>query len=132
MYEIVFSVAGKPIGQGSMRHVGGGRLIHSSKLNEWRQQVVQAVVDQAALTGMLTGAIRVRYEFTIPYLKNYRPGDLPTTRSSYDGDKLERAIADALTIGRLIEDDSRIVGASWDKRYGEYPGVLIKIGRIND
>jgi crossover junction endodeoxyribonuclease RusA len=130
MYEVAFSVHGNPVGQGSMRHVGRGRLIHSPKLNAWREIVVAAVRDQAELTDMMHGAVRLSLTFTMPQPKT--PKDLPTTRSSYDLDKLIRAIGDALTIGGLIEDDSRILNIRASKRYGETPGVLIQLGAIHD
>lgn len=129
MNEHVFTVHGKPIGQGSMRHVGGGRLIHSAALTAWRETVVKALQQEDLDT--ITGPVGVRMTFTIPLIKK-PTHHLPITRSSYDLDKLVRAIGDALTIAQVIEDDSRIVTLVAYKRYGEEPGVRIDLWSLDN
>lgn len=129
MPHVTFTVHGKPVGQGSMRHVGGGRLIHSKELTAWRETVVKAL--QAEDIDMITGPVRVSMQFTIPMLKT-PTHQLPITRSSYDLDKQVRAIGDALTIARVIEDDSRITDLMASKRYGEQPGVTIHVWSIDN
>jgi Holliday junction resolvase RusA-like endonuclease len=129
-YEVEFSVEGVPVGQGSLRHVGNGRLVHTAKLITWREKVVEAVQDQAQLTDMVTGPVCVIMHFRVPHLTTR--AKWPSTRSSHDLDKLVRAIGDALTMGGLIEDDSRIIKLQATKRYDDNPGVTIKLGRVWD
>ena len=125
---IVFSVTGTPAPQGSKRHVGGGRMIEASKrLHPWRDLVIDAAKDQTELTDQLVGPIEVKLEFRIPAPK--KPLHvLPISRRAGDIDKLSRAVLDALTISKLIGDDSQVVKLNASKIYvTDYPGVIVTI-----
>ena len=55
--KITFEVYGQPAPQGSKRHVGGGRMIESSKaVAPWREAVKWAAIE--AMTQRVTTAIQ--------------------------------------------------------------------------
>jgi crossover junction endodeoxyribonuclease RusA len=124
-----------PAPQGSKRHVGGGVMIESCKaVKPWRLLVAQSAI--AARVPLLRGPVRLSLVFLFPrpaghYRKN---GTLKPSAPAYhavkpDGSKLQRSTEDALS-GLVIEDDARIVGTVWDKRYcvgSERPGALITV-----
>jgi crossover junction endodeoxyribonuclease RusA len=58
-----------------------------------------------------------------------------TSQHNGDGDKLERATYDALTVAGVIKDDSLIVAGHWLKRYanhGEQAGATIEVYTVHD
>jgi crossover junction endodeoxyribonuclease RusA len=120
------TVPGVPVPQGSMRHVGGGRLIHSNRdLPAWRAQVsahtIAAIVRSERQTPHrwpATGPVRLHVVFTFPRPKNhYRTGKYANLlrkvaprymQTGPDLDKLIRAIGDALVGACAIVDDKQI------------------------
>lgn len=131
---IRLTVYGQPAPQGSKRHVGGGRMIESSKkVKPWRQDV-KAAAEQflagcAVMRDLVGGCnvrvmpngpdavvafpldrpLRVRMVFTLP-----KPKSAPKTRRTFpdrkpDLSKLLRSTEDALTDAGLIADDARLV-----------------------
>jgi Holliday junction resolvase RusA-like endonuclease len=99
----------------------------SKRLHPWRDSVIEAVRDQAILTDVIEGPIRVKIEFRIPRPKKPKH-ELPISRMAGDIDKLSRAILDALTIGGLIIDDSYVVSLTATKRYSPtMPGVTVYV-----
>ncbi|QKO02977.1 RusA-like Holliday junction resolvase [Gordonia phage TZGordon] len=109
--RIVFYVPGHAAPQGSKRHVGGGRMIESSKrLKPWREDVHAAARRAFAASRFepFTGPVDVRLDFIMP-----RPKSAPKTKQipavkRPDVDKLARAVLDALT-GVAFADDSQVV-----------------------
>lgn len=95
----------------------------NSKARPWRNVVIEALQKEAPDT--LEGPVRVGVHFYIPMLKNPIPH--PITRSSYDVDKLARNILDALTIAKIVGDDSQVVTLIATKEYSERPGVTITV-----
>lgn len=127
---IEFFVAGKPAPQGSKRHVGGGRMIESSKaLGPWREHVAFAAQHAMAGHNLISGAIVMVADFAFPRIQAIRKTTPPHTKKP-DLDKLIRALGDALT-GVVFVDDSQIVSfGDTRKRYaeiGETPGVRITV-----
>lgn len=144
MSEPVFSahIAGLPAPQGSKRHVGGGRMVESSKkVAPWREAVVNAIHAHHDGPWPLFPQhmpLSVSLTFTLP-----APLSLPKTRPSSpskkpDLDKLVRATFDALTTSGLWVDDSQAVEVRARKTYPEattgahfmalaWPGVRIFI-----
>jgi Holliday junction resolvase RusA-like endonuclease len=100
----------------------------NSNARPWRNVVIEALSKEAPDT--LEGAVRVHLHFYMPMLKN--PIPYPITRSSYDIDKLSRSILDALTIAKIIKDDSQVVTLIATKEYSEQPGVQIKVELFED
>ena len=90
-------VAGRPVPQGSLRHVGRGKLVHDSpKLAAWRQAIawtVRAEVGCLHLDPAETIGVRCAFN-----LHPKRKGDSP------DLDKLVRAVLDALTMVAFVDD----------------------------
>lgn len=92
----------------------------------WRDKVIAELI--ALNADSIDGATYVRLEFHTPQLK--QPRQYPTTRSSYDIDKLSRTILDALTLSGVIYDDSQVVTLHASKQYSETPGVTITVRGI--
>lgn len=115
---VQFFVTGTPAPQGSKRHVGGGRMVESSKkVGPWRAAVAWTASQQQQHT---PGPVTVRLTF---YLA--RPKSAPKSRvwpdRKPDLDKLIRSTLDGLTESGVIEDDARIQSVSAQKVYAQ-PG----------
>lgn len=141
---IWFFVPGIPAPQGSKRHVGGGRMVESSKrLPGWRSDVAwratQAMSGQQAIPRGVAVRVDLRFNFTRPrgHYGTGRNADRlkPTAPQHHtvkpDVDKLERAILDALT-GVVWHDDSQVVCVTKWKVYDDrQPGASIAITPID-
>lgn len=137
--KLAFWAYGTPRPQGSKKHVGNGRMVEQSKhLKEWR-----AVVTEAASRAMRAAKatptpkptpIEVTAVFKMDRPKRLKSGDFAEHlhTSTPDGDKLERAILDAMT-GVVYEDDSQVAVVNKRKRYAypnEDPGVFVIIREL--
>lgn len=137
MAGLFIEVVGQVAGQGSKRHVGGGRMIESSKrVAPWRQDVVAAAL--AAVAGdagffPITAPVAVTVTFWFPRPKTHhvagdpsrplRP-DAPTwCASRVDIDKALRATNDAITIAGVWKDDVQVAHVSATKRYATDRGT---------
>lgn len=127
--SISFRVDGNPAAQGSMKHIGNGRLVSMAKgLPKWRKLVIAAAQETTGLDwDPLDGAVAVVVDFYLPRPKTTKfklwPAGTP------DLDKLQRAIGDALTMAGIIKDDARIVDWSARKRWaiGCEPGAIVTV-----
>lgn len=146
------TVYGTPAPQGSKRHVGGGRLVESSKyVAPWREAVKAASILELPDEWVpLDGELHLWVMF---YLKrpasHFRTGknahllkdgvpQRPT--GAPDLSKLVRSTEDALTDAGVIHDDARITDLDAGKRYagdGRHyagpsalatPGAILAIG----
>ena len=143
MDEIVFYAEGVPAPQGSKTHVGGGRLIESSRqVGLWRDAVRRAAVEAMADRPPIDGPVYLVQVFALPRPKShYGTGrnsgrvkrgapSRPPVRP--DLDKLARAVGDALT-GVCYHDDAQVVNLCAAKYYVtpagrlSVPGVEIRI-----
>lgn len=103
-------VYGVPGPQGSKRHVGGGRMIESSKkVKPWREAVKYAALEAKDGAGPLDGPIACSMVFTLA-----KPASRPKGRRTWatgkpDLSKLLRSTEDALTDAGLWKDDARVV-----------------------
>ena len=110
--DFAFVVPGEPIGQGSMRHIGGGRMIASNdkKLKAWREAIGVAVAARRLDSGELVSfdsAVRLEVKFCIERNKAAEKRKHPTT--PYDLDKLVRAVGDGISVNSdLLKNDSQI------------------------
>lgn len=121
MSKFSFLVPGEPVGQGSMKHIGNGRMIASNdkKLKVWRQAIIDAVHQNfldAEHVVFFDSAIKLEVTFCVERPKTVKR-EFPTT--PYDLDKQIRAVGDALTISGLISDDAIITDILASKRYGD-------------
>lgn len=141
--EICFFAAGRPAAQGSKRHVGGGRLIESSRqVGPWRDAVRQAAIEAMAGRPPIDGPVYLVQVFALPRPKSHygtgrNSGQVkrgaphrPPVRP--DLDKLARAVGDALT-GVCYHDDAQVVNLCAAKYYAtssgrlSVPGVEIRV-----
>jgi crossover junction endodeoxyribonuclease RusA len=126
--EIVVFVAGRPAPQGSKKPVGRGISMESSKyLPAWRRAVVKAMKDDGR---KIHGPVYIECWFVLRRPKVVKDEMTGLGKNVGDGDKLTRAVWDALTIAETIDDDSRALEWYGSKRIaepGEQTGVLIVI-----
>lgn len=111
---IRFEVAGIPGPQGSKRHVGGGRMIESSKkVKPWRAAVSAAA--RAHCVEPLQGAVRVEIIFYMPAPKRLPKGRVHPSVIP-DADKLLRSTLDGMS--RIAyHDDGQVTHIEAFKRY---------------
>lgn len=117
-------IHGTPQQQGSKNQFGAES--NAAKLKPWRASVAQAVGEAWEGKPALLGPVRISVTFGFMRPKaHYRTGknahilrdDAPTYKTSTpDGDKLARAIGDALT-GVVYKDDSQVQWGFLDKVY---------------
>lgn len=133
---LVLEVRDRPVPQGSMRHIGGGRILSTNdrELKTWREAVKTAAVGALGDNGPLTGPVAVETTFTLA-----KPGSAPKRRTSWpvkrpDVDKLARGVLDALTAAGVWTDDAQVVELTARKVYPEegidaltVPGALIRV-----
>jgi crossover junction endodeoxyribonuclease RusA len=126
---VSFDVDGDAAAQGSMKHVGNGRMVSmSKKLPGWRKAVIAAAqYSHGADWEPLDGALSVHLSVYIRRPKTTRFKDYPA--GTPDLDKLQRAVGDALKIAGTITDDARIVSWHAHKLWaiGREPGATIRI-----
>ena len=128
-------VRGIPAAQGSKRHVGGGRMVESSRaVGPWREAV--RAETQCAMTDCppLEGAVMVYTGFILP-----RPKTLPkrVKRPSKrpDLDKLIRAVLDGLTAGGAWYDDAQVTSLTAQKQYADADhgtGCVIEVHPLSE
>ena len=120
---IQFFVEGTPIPQGSMKHIGNGRMIHSraTELATWRALIALAA-KQAGCTP-IDSPIIISMRFQLKRPKTVKR-DHPTVPP--DLDKLVRGVLDGLTNTAYL-DDSQVIDIKASKVYSETPGVEIEI-----
>lgn len=141
-------VIGLPAAQGSKRHVGGGRMVESSKaLKPWREAVKAAAAAAMAETPAwplrFAGPVRVTAIYRLPRPRHhYRTGARaymlrelapPWPAGKPDIEKLARGTHDALTDAGVWDDDSRVVALDVRKVYAneaEHVGAWLRIEGI--
>lgn len=136
--DLEFTVIGVPGPQGSKRHVGGGRMIESSKkVKPWRDSVAWAVREAMDGKPPLDGPLRASMVFIFPRPKSRRKTDKHDRQP--DLSKLIRSTEDAITMGGGWSDDARVVeyAEPIGKRYAdEMPdgsitsGAAVQVWRI--
>lgn len=122
-YVVTFNVEGTPIQQGSMRHIGNGRMIHSNhaKVMEWRKLIVASAIKAGCVPR--DGAVKLQIIFRIKKPKTIKR-DLPTVPP--DLDKYIRNVGDALS-GVAYLDDGQVVEIQAQKVYSEAQGAEISV-----
>jgi len=120
---IRFGVEGTPISQGSMKHIGQGRMIHSraTELATWRALV--ALAAKQAGCEPIPDPIAISITFRLKKPKTVKRA-LPTVAP--DLDKLVRGVLDALT-GCAYLDDSQVIDIKAKKVYSDITGVDIEV-----
>ena len=127
---VEFFVPGRPIAQGSKRHVGRGILVESAKdLGPWRERVALAAHNAMNGQPLLDGPISLVLEFVLPRPKSAPKRSTPPAVKRPDVDKLTRACFDALT-GVIFSDDAQVIDIYASKRIaeiGETAGAHISV-----
>jgi Holliday junction resolvase RusA-like endonuclease len=119
-------VTGVPVPQGSLKHIGRGRLIPSNekKLKVWREAIAEVANEFTTDSGFDLPAI-VTVVFTLPRPKTVKRLSVTVPP---DLDKLQRAVGDALSINcKLINDDAQIIEWHSRKEYGDVGGAVIQV-----
>jgi crossover junction endodeoxyribonuclease RusA len=136
MPRVSFFVPGIPAAQGSKKHVGHGVMVETVKsLPEWRRAVIAAT--QPYSRSQFRGPVKLFCLFSYARPKaHYGTGKnagkvkqgAPTFKATNpDLDKLCRAVADALQIAGILQDDSQIVILEARKLYGHPYGVRVEV-----
>lgn len=132
MTRVVVFVPGVPQPKGSTRVVPNrrtGRMIVISdnpQAKGWQLKVTAALAAHRRSMSALDGPVQLRVVFHLPRPKKHyrRNGDLRADAprqhiTKPDGDKLLRAVQDAVTDSGLIFDDGRIAIGSYEKVYAD-------------
>jgi crossover junction endodeoxyribonuclease RusA len=138
---VKFFVAGEPVTEGSIRNVGrrrnGSAILRHDRADElevWRATIALAA-REAGIDYHADGPVFVDLTFALPRPKSHfnakglkkSAPKLPTTKP--DGDKLVRAVLDALS-GTAYRDDSQVVDHACRKRYAAQfspPGAFVEV-----
>jgi crossover junction endodeoxyribonuclease RusA len=132
-------VSGRPRPQGSVKAFTNNRtgrpiiVKDNDKVQKsWRGDVRETV--ERYWTGPpIDGPIYVRCDFVMPRPLSTTKKHTPPAVKKPDGDKLERAVWDALTLV-VWTDDSRIIDWAGSKRIaeiGETPGCRIRVAHVH-
>lgn len=141
-------VTGRPAPKGSLRHVGGGRMVdQSKKVKPWREQLrAQLRAARPAGVAAWTGPVVVNITVHLARPANhYRTGrhvgilrgdapTYPTSRRTGDVDKHARVILDELQNVGVYVDDAQVVDVHCRKQYlndrGASPGARIEVTQL--
>ncbi|MDL5204932.1 RusA family crossover junction endodeoxyribonuclease [Streptomyces sp. ALI-76-A] len=134
---IEIDVIGTPAPQGSKRHVGGGRMVESSKkVKPWRNAIAAEALNHTFGPWPYVG-VSVVFRLKRPK-SHYRTGrfadqlrpDAPRYPAKYpDLDKLCRSTLDGLKAGGAFEDDALVVVLDARKVFADRsePGARIQV-----
>lgn len=126
---LTFFVPGRPISQGSKtigysnRGQAFMREAASKDLKPWRSDIIKVAKFAAGPEWVPLDDAHVELTFYFDKPKTVRR-DRPNVKP--DGDKIQRAVWDALTAAGIVRDDSCITRWSGEKKYG-IPGVRVSI-----
>ena len=127
-----FVVQGRAAPQGSKAlhtKADGSKYMKESsdRVHPWRKKIMQATKGAdgrplATFEGPV--CIDIEFEFVKP---KSNQDDYPTARNIGDGDKLTRAVWDALTAAKVIQDDAFCVTWSGSKHWGPEDRAFITV-----
>lgn len=127
-----FVVSGRAAPQGSkalQTKADGSKYMKESsdRVHPWRTKIRRAALGSdgkplATFAGPV--AIDIEFEFVKPKANK---DDYPTAHNIGDGDKLTRAVWDALTQAQVIQDDAFCVSWSGSKRWGPEDRAFITV-----
>ena len=137
-----FSVIGKPVPQGSKRHLGNGVIVDQAekRLKPWRTDIREAALNARPDDWCRDGAYAVDYRFFFARPKSHKNSkgivkpSAPAhciSRSAGDLEKIARSVSDSLT-NVVYNDDSQIIQLSATKQYTiEEPHVIITVTNLS-
>jgi Holliday junction resolvase RusA-like endonuclease len=120
----------------AIKHRTTGKAIaipsNSSGQKAWAAHVRAVALEAWGARGPLLGPVVIVCRFVKPRRKGAPKGGTPPHTRQPDGDKLERAVWDALS--KLVwGDDSQVVlwgGSKREADIGELPGVYIQVAEL--
>lgn len=127
-----FEVRGSAKSKGSLTSYGPGQMVEAvAGSKEWREEVAWT----ASRASRKTRWARVDRPapcsvFAVFSFERRGRAEFPTTRSTYDSDKLARNLLDALQDAEVIQDDSQVIDLHILKTWtgeGERPGVVVTV-----
>lgn len=133
---VYFTVYGTPKPQGSMKAFtpkGWARPILTSdnaKLKPWRQEISATVIALGLAPFAKHVPVKIELDFYFERPASVSAKKRPHMTVKPDGDKLIRAVFDALT-GTLLSDDAQVVECRHRKFYGLPERVEVRIGACN-
>lgn len=133
---VQFTVPGEPVGKGRPRvsTIGGhARMFTPAKTASYEGLIAMAGTEAMAGRTLLEGAVMVEMRIVLPVpaskSKKFKAqalaGEIFPTKKP-DMDNVIKAIYDGLN-GIVWKDDVQVVDAIVRKRYGEVPGVHVRI-----
>ncbi len=135
-------VEGNPATAGSLKWMGGDRLVHDSdRTKTWEDWIRWIFIQSKYHRGLIymeAVQVEVRFQFKRPAGHYKKNGSLtaegkrypyPSHKGKRDLDKLQRAAFDALT-SYVYDDDGRICKITAEKVWAEEEGMYIKIEEI--
>lgn len=128
---LTFTAYGRPVPQGSKRHVGRGIMIESSNVVPWRQTIEVAAMQSIRGVDWSRTSDPVRLDVTFYFDRprtHFRAGKyfgllrdnapaLPYGRGQGDLEKLVRAVGDACTSAGVWVDDSQVASLTAAKAW---------------
>lgn len=132
-------IPGEPKSQGSMKHVGNGRMIHNPEMVKWRNWMIESLQAWVAAHygdwTPLDEPVEVHAKF---WLRRPAKPRLEHAATGLDTDKLQRCAGDALEQSGVLKNDARIVRwnnpeKDWTHDFtgdGSTPGVRIKVRKM--
>lgn len=127
-------VHGQPSPQGSK--IGGRRkdgkfFTRPATRTErpWRHLMVNMMSEKWTGSPM-EGGLELTLAFALLRPKSVSPKKRPHPSTRPDGDKLERAVMDALKLAGVIREDGQIVSCQWLKEFRAVPGVQIELRKL--
>jgi Holliday junction resolvase RusA-like endonuclease len=127
-----FVVLGRAAPQGSktLREKADGSQYMkeaSDRVKPWRKKIERAAMgSDGRPLATFKGPVEIHIEFEFRRAKS-NTDDFPTGQNIGDGDKLTRAVWDALTQAKVIEDDAYCVDWSGSKRWAEEDRAYITV-----
>lgn len=124
-------VFGLPVPQARPRAfktpTGQIRLYDPADCKDWKRTVLAQVLERKP-AAPVDGPLRMDLVFDLPRPKS-APKRVQHPTSRPDLDNLLKAIKDALR-GVVYRDDSQIVALTATKKYGQAPGVSIRVAHV--
>jgi len=142
MNTLSIHVDGVPMPKGRLSRMPNGAMLPAgtaksrAAVGAWRQDVRAAAKDAMGERPVMTGALRVQVDCTLPYphssIPKYRLGWAPAIKKP-DIDKLVRGVLDHLT-GIVWADDAQVCFLMVNKSYAwdDRPGAYIIVSEMND
>jgi len=142
LVTVSFHVDGIPVPKGSLTRMPNGAMLPAGtaasrvRVATWREDVRAAARDAMDDADLMSGALRVMIDVTLPYphssIPKYKLGWMPAIKKP-DIDKLARSVLDHLT-GIVWKDDAQVICLAINKSYAwdDRPGAHITVDELEE